>query len=177
MILHEVTFPAALRNDGLARTFSDEEGVLYVLPVRTHDFEATAQLAKHGLSDARVIELEGSAYVAFGEKSDPVSLRSVVVSALTSPDYADAITVIRAVMTALRQQRELLGSTVRDPSPDGIVFDQFTQRVEFLPPYQMAGGVSAEETFAIFRERTLADVDDEDKEYVNNLFELAVRRG
>lgn len=172
--IHEAQFPFGLRNDDAAKTYTDDEGAIYLLPVGDHDYLATQQLIDAGLSDARVIALQDNKYVAFGENSDLVSLRSILNASLKSVNSDDVLLMLRALLDSLRQQQQQLNAVVEINTLDAVAFDQFTQRIEYLPPYKFASSRDAVGVFNQLHLSEVATADSSDKHFVDNLFKLVM---
>lgn len=173
--LKKVSFPHAVRNDGKADTFTDNEGAIYVKPLALHDYAATQALVEAGLSQARIATVDGSnEYVAFGHKSDLVTLSSLMNAVRVGGSYDDALIILSKVVNIYRQTKAQLGFVPLVSGGDGIAYDQFTDSVEFVPPYSTSEEVTADGAVAELAEVMAAREDTDDAEVVRNLFTVAV---
>lgn len=135
--LKELPYPAALRIDGLAETLVDDDGNIYLLPLAEHDFVATSELQRAGLTDAEVIEDSGGQIIRYPVESDIISLASVLNSFEGSQHRknAELRPILAMVGEALDAMSEKLGKLPQELSVADLAINRTLGQAELIAPY------------------------------------------
>ena len=130
--------PDAMRSDGLATTYTDSMGRLYLEPQIPHDFNASARLHDAGFSEAVVMAKGDSPhYLVYGSQTDLITFASVLNVALGSGDTTGVESILALTIDLLIAIKHECGFIPILESADGIALDRSSGYIELLPPFQV----------------------------------------